>query len=130
MDTAARVLLIGNAEAHLDARAAVLRNFWQVATVVVEAGEAFLLDTDLVVVCETLPEPERQHWVERVRLESSAMLVVKLNGYDAGPHASADATVDVEHGPGALVATIYELLTERGLASRAWSFVQHETPVH
>ena len=130
MDSAARVLLIGNAEAHMDARAAVLRNFWQVATVSVDAGESPVLDTDLVVVCETLPEPQRQHWVERVRLESSAMLVVKLNGYDAGPHASADATVDVEHGPGALVATIYELLTERGLESRGWPFAERDVPVH
>ncbi len=130
MDTAARVLLIGNAEANLDARAAVLRSFWQVATLSVDAGEPPLLETDLVVVCETLPEPERQRWVERVRLESSAMLVVKLNGYDAGPHASADATVDVEHGPGALVATIYELLTERGLESRGWPFAERDVPVH
>ena len=130
MDTAARVLLIGNADAHLDARAAVLRSFWQVATVSVDTGESPFLDTDLVVVCETLPEPERQQWVERVRLESSAMLVVKLNGYDAGPHASADATVDVERGPGALVATIYELLTERGLESRGWPFAGRDVPVH
>ena len=130
MDATARVLLIGNAEAHLDARAAVLRNFWQVATVSVDIDEAPLLDTDLVVVCETLPEPERQQWVERVRIESSAMLVIKLNGYDAGPHASADATVDVEHGPGALVATIYELLTERGLESRGWPFAERDVPVH
>ena len=130
MDTPARVLLIGNTEANLDARAAVLRSFWQVATVSVDAGETPSLDTDLVVVCETLPELERQRWVERVRLESSAMLVVKLNGYDAGPHASADATVDVEHGPGALVATIYELLTERGLESRGWPFAPRDVPVH
>lgn len=130
MDTAARILLIGNKEAHLDARAAVLRSFWQIATLSVEAGKLPLIDTDLVVVCETLPEPERQQWVERVRLESSAMLVVKLNGYDAGPHASADATVDVEHGPGALVARIYELLTERGLESRGWPVTRHDVPVH
>lgn len=129
MDTAARVLLIGNAEAHLDARAAVLRSFWQVATAAVDLGDLPPLDTDLVVVCETLPEPERQQWVERVRLESSAMLVIKLNGYDAGPHASADATVDVEHGPGALVATIYELLTERGLESRGWPVTDLNLPV-
>ena len=54
-------------------------------------------------------------------MEAPGMLVVKINGYDAGPHASADATVDEAHGPGALVATIYELLTERGLPSRAWA---------
>ena len=130
MESPARVLLIGNTEANLDARAAVLRSFWQVATVSVDAGETPSLDTDLVVVCETLPEPERQQWVERVRLEASPMLVVKLNGYDAGPHASADATVDVEHGPGALVATIYELLTERGLESRGWPFAQPDVPIH
>ena len=130
MDTPARVLLIGNTEANLDARAAVLRSFWQVATVSVDAGEAFLPDTDLVVVCETLPEAERQQWVERVRSHSSALLVVKLNGYDAGPHASADATIDVVHGPGALVATIYELLTERGLESRGWPFSERDGPVH
>ncbi len=130
MDTAARILLIGNKEAQLDARAAVLRSFWQVATFSVDTGKLPMIDTDLVVVCETLPEPERQRWVERVRLESSTTLVVKLNGYDAGPHASADATIDVEHGPGALVATIYELLTERGLESRGWPAAHQAVPVH
>jgi hypothetical protein len=56
------------------------------------------------------------------------ILLVRVNGFDSGPHAGADATVDDLHGPGALVSTIYELLTERGLASRAWP-IPGEPPV-
>jgi hypothetical protein len=78
------------------------------------------LDTDVVVVSATLPEPSRQEWIDRVRASAPGMIVVRVNGFDSGPHLSADATVDETHGPGALVSTIYELLTERGLGSRRW----------
>ena len=116
-----RVTIIGNDQAHLETRAEVLRYFWMVKTVALDEGAVPDLDTDLVVICHSLPEVERQGWVEKVRMEAPGMLVVKINGYDAGPHASADATVDDAHGPGALVATIYELLPERGLPRRAWA---------
>ena len=117
----ARVTIIGNGQAYLETRAEVLRHFWGVTTVALDEGALPKLDTELVVVCHSLPDAERQDWVQRVRQEAPGMLVVKMNGYDSGPHAGADATVDEAHGPGALVATIYELLTERGLPSRAWA---------
>ncbi len=116
----ARLMIIGNERLHLEKRAAVLRHFWEVTTVALDEGAEPTLDTEMVVVCHSLPERERQDWVERVRQEVPTMLVVKINGYDSGPHASADATVDESHGPGALVSTIYGLLTERGLESRTW----------
>ncbi|ADW69805.1 hypothetical protein [Granulicella tundricola] len=126
MNESAKVLLIGNDKAHLEARAEVLTYFWSVATAALDQSEAPVLETDLVVLCHTLPEAERQEWVTRIRHEVPHMLIVKMNGYDSGPHAGADATVDVENGPGALVSTIYELLTERGLSSRAWPENQRE----
>lgn len=113
-----RVLLIGGDQPHLDARVEVMEHFWTVMTAL--ADETLNLETDLVVVCETIPEPMRQDLVERVRGEAPTMLVVKVNGFDSGPRMGADATVDEVHGPGALVSTIYELLTERGLPSRGW----------
>ena len=118
---AARVTIIGNGQAHLETRAEVLRYFWVVTTVALDEGATPSMETELVVVCQSLPERERQDWVERVRSEAPGMLLVKMNGYDSGPHACADATVDEAHGPGALVSTIYELLTERGLRSRLWA---------
>lgn len=116
----ASVTIIGNDEEHLESRAVVLRHFWTVVKVPLDKGSLPSLKTDLVVVCHTLPDGERQDWVERVRADVPTMLIVKVNGYDSGPHASADATVDEEHGPAKLVSTIYELLTERGLESRKW----------
>jgi hypothetical protein len=115
-----RVLLLGKDEAQLDVYAAVLRHFWPVQTLVVKHGDPLPHAMDVVVVCSTLPEPERQHLIDAVRAAHPAMLVVRVNGFDSGPHAGADATVDETHGPGALVSTIYELLTERGLASLRW----------
>ncbi len=112
------------------ARADVLENFWAVQTLAVHEGDELDLPADVVVVCDSLPELERQDLVERVRLQAPQMLVVKMNGYDSGPHASADATVDEAHGPGALVSTIYALLTERGLASRMWPAPGEPRVVH
>ena len=123
MSIPAQVLLIGKAKAHLEAHAAVLEHFWRVAVAVVDAAEEMPLGADVVVVCETLPEGERQEWVERVRQALPTALVVKMNGQPAGPRAGADATVNEDDGPGALVSTIYELLTERGMESRAWPLV-------
>ncbi len=119
-ESAARVTIIGNGQNYLATRAAILRHFWPITTVPLDVGAIPSLDTELVVVCQSLPDGERQDWVERVREQAPTMLVVKMNGYDSGPHASADATVAEEHGPAKLVSTIYELLTERGLESRAW----------
>ncbi len=125
-----RVTIIGYGRGHLETRAKVLQHFWTVKTVALDDGARPSYDTELVVVCHSLPEAERQEWVNRVRQEAPGMLVVKMNGYDSGPHAGADATVDETHGPGALVSTIYELLTERGLASRAWAEDNVEVWLH
>ena len=120
MATLARVLLIGDEMTHLQLRAVVLEHFWRVMIAVVDGPGDLDLDADVFVVCDTLTEGERQGWVERVRERLPAALVVKMNGRPAGPHAGADATVDDDEGPGALVSTIYELLNERGLPSRSW----------
>ena len=120
MSTPARVLLIGHNQDHLRARAAVLHHFWVIDIASPEQSDVPVFSADLTVVCHTLPDAERQHWVQKIRHQVPSMLIVRMNGFDSGPHAGADATVDVHHGPGALVSAIYELLTERGLASRDW----------
>ncbi len=130
MAALAKVLILGREKLEMAARADVLENFWAVQTMAVHEGDELDLVTDLVVVCDSLPEGERQDLVERVRSEAPQMLVVKMNGYDSGPHASADATVDEAHGPGALVSTIYALLTERGLPSRMWPVAGEHRVVH
>ena len=55
-----RVTIIGNDQAHLETRAEVLRYFWMVKTVALDEGAVPDLDTDLVVICHSLPEVERQ----------------------------------------------------------------------
>lgn len=116
----ARVLLIGQDEERMETMAVVLRHFWAVEKALADRTALANIDTELLVVCDSIEEPGRQQWVESLRAQWPSMLIVKLNGYDSGPHAGADATVDSVHGPGALVYTIYELLTERGLPSRDW----------
>jgi hypothetical protein len=124
MKMPARVLVIGKDEAPVAGIATVLGHFWDIRTMVRTLGpeiiEGFLKEEELIVLCDSFTEDERQAWVDHIRTFSATLLVVKINGYDSGPHAGADATVDYDHGPGALVSTIYELLTERGLGSRAW----------
>ena len=124
MNSPAKVVIIGMEEAPVAHIREVLVNFWEVRKLVGAAafqpGEQFDQGDDLVVLCDSFTEQERQQWVDRVRAISPTLLVVKINGYDSGPHLGADATVDFDHGPAALVATIYELMTERGLLSRRW----------
>ncbi len=120
MPTPAKVLLIGYIQSDLDAQRSVLRHFWTIETALTDGRSPVPLNADLVVVSESLPSEQRQLLVESVREQAPLMLIVKLNGYDSGPHAGADATVSWNRGPGALVSTIHELLTERGLASRGW----------
>ncbi len=120
MATPAQVTLIGNTQAYLNVRAAVLQNFWLVETVALDAGEIPKGAGDLVVVCASLPAAERREWVEWARAEKPLVLIVRVDEFETGPLAGADACVEDEHGPGALVSAIYELLTERGLESREW----------
>lgn len=120
MATPTQVTLIGNTQAYLNTRAAVLQHFWLVETVSLDAGELPKFLGEMVVICASLPVGERQAWVERVRAERPMGLIVRVDAFDSGPMAGADAIVDDDHGPGALVSAIYELLTERGLESRGW----------
>jgi hypothetical protein len=120
MENPAQVTLIGNTEAYLMVRAAVLQHFWLVETVSLDSGELPKFAGELVVVCASLPAHERKAWVERARAEKPHVLIVRVDEFEAGPLAGADAIVEDEHGPGALVSAIYELLTERGLESREW----------
>lgn len=120
MAAVARVLLIGNDRSHLFARAEVLQHFWVVETAALDHGETPTYDAEVAVICLTVKEDERQEWVERARQSVPLIIIVRVDGFVAGPLAGADATVEDEHGPGALVSTIYQLLTERGLPSHGW----------
>ena len=120
MASPAQVTLIGNSQAYLNVRAAVLQHFWLVETIDLECGEVPKWFGELVVVCASLPAAERQRWVEQARAEKPKVLIVRVDEFESGPLAGADAIVDNDHGPGALVSAIYELLTERGLESRGW----------
>lgn len=124
MANPAQVTLIGNSQAYLNVRAAVLQHFWQVETVDLDCGEVPQFAGDLVVVCASLTGAERQAWVDRARVENPHVLIVRADQFDLGPLAGADASVDDDQGPGALVSTIFELLTERGLESRDWPHVE------
>ena len=120
MAVPAQVSLIGVSQADLNLQAAVLHHFWAIKTVALDAGEEPRFDSELVVICASINGPDQQVWVDRARHAMPQVLIIRVDGFDSGPLAGADATVDHGHGPAALVSTIYELLTERGLESRAW----------
>ena len=115
-----RVLIVGKDPAAMETRRAILDHFWPIHLRLIDTWAQEKLTDDLVVLCGSIPEFEQQDWIERIRLLAPLILLVRVNGFDSGPHAGADASVDEHHGPGALVSTIYGLLTERGLASRDW----------
>jgi hypothetical protein len=116
----AQVALIGNSQAYLSVRAGVLQNFWLVETVALDQGELPEFTSELLVICASMRREEQQEWIELARHRMPGVLIVRVNGLESGPLAGADALVDDECGPGALVSAIYELLTERGLESRHW----------
>jgi hypothetical protein len=120
MPELAKVSIVGNTQSYLNVRAAVLQHFWLVDTVSLDAGEIPEFAAELMVLCASLSNDEQQQWVDRARLAKSQILIVRMNGFNHGPLAGADAMVDDGEGPGALVSAIYELLTERGLESREW----------
>lgn len=126
MTEAAHVLLVGNIPEHLEAQTAVLKHFWKVSAASSNAFATILLSAEVVVLCHTLSEAERRNIVKQLNKEAPNLLIVKMNGYDSGPHAGVDAGVDLHHGPGALVSTVYGLLTERGLPSRGWLGAEYE----
>ena len=116
----AHILIIGNDPRLLAARAQVLLNFWTVSAITPFDDSTDLRTVDLLVLCHTLEEWQRQHWIAAFRLHHPIGLVVSLDFLDGIPRGGTDARVDHSNGPGALVSVIYELLTERGLPSKAW----------
>ncbi len=120
MTTPAQVALVGNSQAYLDVRAAVLQHFWLVETVALDLGETPQFTAQLVVICASIASSEQQAWVDRTRNIAPQVLIVRVDGFDPRPLSGADAAVEDDHGPGALVSAIFELLTERGLESREW----------
>lgn len=124
MGLPALITIVGTSPPYLESRAKVLQHFWMVETVSLDAEECPRFETDLLVVSASVPEPHRQKLVESARRHDPTLLIVRTDGFDSGPLNGADATVDEGRGPGALVATIYELLTQRGLSSRNWRILQ------
>ena len=121
MAVPAKVELIGLSRTALEVRAAVLEHFWAVRTVAVDEGQEPVFDGEVVVIFASMPGDVQQSWVDRARFAMPLVLIVRVDRFDSGPLAGADATVDDDQGPGALVSAIYELLTERGMASRGWA---------
>ena len=124
MSDAAHILLVGNDGRLLNERAVLLLNFWQISAISsFDASEQPLGDADLVVLCHTLTEPQRQTWIASSRGYVPVRPIVSLEFADpvsSGRRSGSDATVDHDRGPAALVSTIYELLNERGLPSKHW----------
>lgn len=120
MNEPAHILLIGNEPANLQEQTVILRHFWTIASSPTDGFDALLPSTDAVVLCHSLADGERQEIIDQVNREHPKPLLVKINGYDSGPHAGMDASVDLHHGPAALVSVLYELLKERSLPSRGW----------
>ncbi len=121
----AHVLLVGNDRKILSIRADVLLNFWSIAATTTLANSDLHRAADLVVLCHTLSEDQRHHWITILRAASPNRLIVSLDFQDLGPRNGIDATIDLHRGPAALVSVIYQLLTERGLPSRLWPATGH-----
>ena len=125
MADAAHILLVGNDGRLLNERAELLSNFWEISAISsFDEGEAWLSEAELVVLCHTVTEVQRSTWIANSRATNAARPIVSLefaDPLDIGRRTGTDATVEHKRGPAALVSTIYELLNERGLASKPWS---------
>ncbi len=125
MSDAAHVLLIGNDGRLLKERAELLTNFWEIVAVSsFDEDDTSLSKADLVVLCHTVTEAQRQAWITRARTAIPVRAIVSLELADpADLHRrnGTDATVAHNRGPAALVSTLYELLNERGLGSKRWA---------
>lgn len=122
----ANVLLVGNEPEQLHTQATVLKHFWRISVSSTEEFPDLLGGADVVVLSHSLSDKDRQPLVEHINAFAPQMLIVKMNGSDTGPHNGVDAGVDLHHGPGALVSTVYELLTERGIPSKGWLHAEFE----
>ena len=124
MSDAARILLVGNDGRLLNERAVLLSNFWEVTAISsFDEGGALLNETDLLVLCHTVTEAQRVQWISQSRATLATRPIVSMEFVDPTETVrrnGADAMVDHNRGPAALVSTVYELLNERGLGSRCW----------
>jgi len=106
----------------------VLLHFWIVSTALSTGSEMALARAvaaaDVVVFSESMTEDERRRRIEAIRETSPEKILVQMDEIDAGPVGGLDAMVSVGNGPGALVATIYGLLVEHGLASKGWETLE------
>jgi hypothetical protein len=129
MNRPAQILLVGNDGRLLNERAALLASFWEVEAISsFDEGGPALQKADLLVLCHTVTEAQRLAWIASSRVSLPTRPIVSLEFVDSaetGRRNGADATVDHNRGPAALVSTIYELLNERGLHSRQWTAGGH-----
>jgi len=106
----------------------VLSHFWAVATALVPWDERDVHKAfgkaDVIVLSNDVPEDLRHRWIEEIRENSPEKVLIQMDELDCGPVRGLDAMVAVGSGPGALVATIYGLLCERGMASRGWQSLE------
>ncbi len=129
MSDPAHILLVGNEGRLLNERAELLSNFWEIAAISgFDEGGLSLDQADLLVLCHTLTEAQRAAWIANTRAAHPTRPIVSLefvDPADVGRRNGAEATVDHNRGPAALVSTIYELLNERGLGSKHWTAGGH-----
>jgi len=125
MTDPAHILLVGNDGRLLNERAELLSHFWEVAAISSFDEVGLSLDkADLLVLCHTVTEAQRLAWIASSRAAHPTRAIVSLefvDPADTGRRNGADATIDHNRGPAALVSTIYELLNERGLGSKQWT---------
>jgi hypothetical protein len=121
MKHAAHILLVGNDGRLLNERAALLSNFWSVSAIsTFDKADALVRSSDLLVLCHTVTEEQRLHWIAASREVAPARPIVSLEFAEIARRVGVDAVVDHHRGPAALVSTIYEILVERGLGSKLW----------
>lgn len=122
MSDAAHILLVGNDGRLLNERAALLSNFWEIAAISsFDEGENSLGRADLLVLCHTMTDAQRVIWITSSHTSASIRPIVSLELDNTAGVGRRSGTVDHNHGPAALVSTIYELLNERGLGSKPWT---------
>jgi hypothetical protein len=122
MSHAAHILLVGSDGRLLNERAALLEHFWTVSAIsTFDEAVAGLRTAELLVLCHSVTEEQRAVWIEASRAAAPQRPVISLETGETARRAGVDAVVDHGRGPAALVSTIYELMTERGLKSRQWA---------
>jgi hypothetical protein len=128
MKIPAKVLIAGDEPRLLETRAVILTHFWAVSTALGSVSEAVMTRAvtaaDVIVLCDRFPAGKRKRYIDGIRESSPEKILVQIDEIDSGPIGGLDAMVAVGSGPGALVATIFGLLTERGMPSKGWKSLE------